>query len=163
MSITRNRHSVGGSNFHLQFTPKYRRAVFKYPRVRLFIIKWFQEKAMMLGVTLAALEFGLDHVNLFLEDCKNYSVCKLVQHFKGHSSRMVRKEFWDLFQERHRGKAFWTPSNFHESIGRVSSDHVKFNIERQQTKHWQHLTHDEYQLSSTGLSKSQTRLTSFSS
>ena len=161
MSIKRNRHSIGGSNFHLQFTPKYRRAVFKYSKVRLFIKKCFEEKAMMLGVTLAALEFGPDHVHLFLEDCKNYSVSKLVHHFKGYSSRMVRKEFWDLFQERHPGKAFWTPSNFHESIGRVTSDHVKFYIERQQVKHWQHLTHDEYQLSSRGLSKSQTRLTRF--
>jgi len=161
MSISYNRHSVGGSNFHLQFTPKRRRIVFKYPKIRFFIKKCFEEKALMLGVTLATLEFGPEHVHLFLEDCKNYSVSKLVQHFKGYSSRMVRKEFWDLLQERHPGNAFWTPGNFHESIGRVTSDNVIFYIERQQKKHWQHITHEEYSPTQKKLPPKQSRLTMF--
>lgn len=161
MSITHNQHSVGGSNFHLQFTPKNRRTVFKYPKVRLLIQKCFEEKARKLGVKIAALEFGPDHVHLFLENCKNYSVAQLTHHFKGYSSRMVRKEFWDLLHERHRGKAFWTSGNFHESIGRVTTEHVKFYIDRQQKKHWQHLTHEEYHFSRQAIPKSQTNLAMF--
>ena len=117
----------------------------------------------MLGINLSALEFGPDHVHLFLEDCKNFSVSKLVQHFKGYSSRLVRKEFWDLLQERHPGRSFWTSGNFHESIGNVTEEHVKYYIEKQQKKHWQHHTHEEYNQSSMTLLKSQTRLTMFSS
>ncbi len=161
MSISRNRHASGGSNYLLQFTPKYRKAVFKYPKLRFFLKKCFEEKAEKLGVKLSTIEFGPDHVHLFVENCKNYSVSQLAFHFKGYSSWSVRKEFWDLLLERLRGKSFWSGGYFYESIGRVTEERVKFYIERQQGKHWMHLDFAEYQVTQKKLSSHQSRLTMF--
>ncbi|MBS3782188.1 MAG: transposase [Candidatus Thermoplasmatota archaeon] len=36
------------------------------------------------------MEYGPDHVRLFLSDCKNYSVAKIAQELKGHSSYIYR-------------------------------------------------------------------------
>lgn len=163
MSISHNRHSVGGSNYHLQFTPKYRKPIFKFPKIRNFVKVCFQSKARQLGILLTAVEFGPDHVHLFVENCKNYSVSQLAKHFKGYSSRMVRKEFWDILQERLWGNAFWSSGYFHESIGSVTENHIKFYIERQQKKHWMNKEFREYWSELRKLHPSQKTLYHFSS
>lgn len=56
--IVHGRHSVGGSNYHLQFTPKYRRRVFEDYLIREECRRQFHEVAMKLGVTLECVEFG---------------------------------------------------------------------------------------------------------
>ena len=81
MQLVRNRHSVGLSNYHLQFTPKYRRDVFRDAVVRRECRKAFTQVAKRLAIHIIALEFGPDHVHLFIGNCKNYSVPQLAQYF----------------------------------------------------------------------------------
>ena len=73
----RGSHNVGLSNYHLQFTPKYRVRVFVDPVIREACRKSFYDTADRLGVRIAAMEFGPDHVHMFVEGCKNYSVPQL--------------------------------------------------------------------------------------
>ena len=78
--------SRGESNFHLIFTPKYRRDVFTDDEVRRACLESFAQTCYVLGVRMEACEFGPDHVHLFVSRCKkNYSVPYLVQRFKGAS------------------------------------------------------------------------------
>lgn len=90
----RSHHNVGLSNYHFQFTPKYRRKVFVDPVIREACRRSFHETAAKLGVRIAAMEFGPDHMHMFVEGCKNYSVPRLVQAFKGASSHEVRSKHW---------------------------------------------------------------------
>ena len=136
MSVSHYRHCVGNSSYHLQFTPKYRRAVFRNRKVRKLCEALFRKKAYDLGVKIEALEFGPDHVHIFVTNCRKYSETYLVQMFKGYSSRYLRQHAADELKPYLWGKAFWTPGHFFESIGRVTEDTVKFYIERQQAKHW---------------------------
>lgn len=46
-----------------------------------------------------ALEFGPDHVHLFVGNCKKYSVPQIAQYFKGVSSRELRKRYWEHVRE----------------------------------------------------------------
>ena len=138
MSIERNRHSVGGSNYHFQFTPKYRRGVFRVRIVKKLIEALIRNKAYKLGINLEAIEFGPDHVHIFVTNCRKYSVSKLANHFKGFSSWYIRKNYMDEIKPYLWGKSFWSSGYFYESIGRVTADSVKFYIERQQSKHWMH-------------------------
>jgi putative transposase len=138
MEIVYNRHNVGGSNFHLQFTPKYRRDVFRVRIVRKMIEALMRNKAHKLGVTLEAIEFGPDHVHLFVTNCRKYSVTQLANHLKGFSSWYIRRNLWDEIKPYLWGDSFWTDGFFYESIGRVTTNTIKFYIERQQGKHWMH-------------------------
>lgn len=136
--ILRHRHCVGECNYHLQFTPNFRGKVFLPREVRRLCRQAFVQKAAELGITLIAAEFGPDHCHLFVGNCRNYSVPELVRHFKGFSSWLVRKELWPVVSQYVWGKRFWSEGYFYESIGRVTSEAVKFYIERQQGKHWMH-------------------------
>ncbi|MFQ6061429.1 MAG: IS200/IS605 family transposase [Thermoplasmata archaeon] len=92
IGIARARHSVGGANYHLQFTPKYRRRIFSDPVLREACRTAFQRIARELKVDIEALEFGPDHVHIFLSNCKNYSASQLARRLKGASSRRLREE-----------------------------------------------------------------------
>lgn len=131
-----SRHTVGGANFHLQFTPKYRRPVFNDPTIMRACRHEFERKAKQLGIALHACEFGPDHVHLFVGNCKNYSVPQLAQHFKGSSSRVLRRDLWERVRKYEWGASFWSDGYFYESIGRMTTESVRFYIERQQHKHW---------------------------
>jgi len=144
MDFDRNKHSVGGSYFHLQFTPKYRRQIFRYRKVRELCRALFKKKACQLGVRLKAIEFGPDHVHLFVTSCRKYSAIDLAFHFKGFSSWYLRTKAWNDIKHMLWGKSFWSDGHFYESIGRVTTDSMKFYIERQQGRHWKGIDYDYY-------------------
>ncbi len=137
-------HAFGEFNLHLQFTPKKRRPVFWSIELREACRKCFSEKANALGIVIFALEFGPDHVHLFVGGCKNYAVPLLAQHFKGYSAWKMRQDFASYLQSFNQGASFWSDGYFYESVGRVTSETVKFYIERQQRKHWVHEDYDAH-------------------
>ena len=137
-ALQRYRHCVGGSNYHLQLTPKYRKPIFWERPVRKLVEAVIRMKIFELGLVLEAIEFGPEHVHLFVTNCRKYDVPTMLQHIKGFSSWYLRKNYWDLFKDQLWGDSFWSDGNFFESIGRVTSDNIKFYITRQQGKHWIH-------------------------
>ena len=64
-------HTVGETNLHLQFTPAYRRGIFRDPLTRELTIAYLVERAHDLKVQVAAVDCGPDHIHLFVEDWKN--------------------------------------------------------------------------------------------
>ena len=134
--LTHNRHSVGESNYHLQFTPNFRREIFIHEKVRNLCKYALMEKAKSLGIILYCVNFGPDHCHFFVGNCKNYSVADLVRHFKGFSSYLIRMSLWNTISKYLWGKRLWSEGYFYESVGRVTSASAKFYIERQQGKHW---------------------------
>ena len=138
MELNHNKHSLGGSNYHFQFTPKYRKPVFWNRRIQEEMQRLMHEKAKQLGVEIESIEFGPDHLHMFVTKCRKYSVSKLLQYFKGYSSYKIRRSLPYDVSYYNWGKSFWSNGSFYESIGRVTSDTVKFYIERQQKKHWIH-------------------------
>ena len=137
MELIHNRHSVGGSNYHFQFTPKYRRGVFRIGRLRRYCEALFRKKAYELGIKMEAVEFGPDHSHIFLSGCRKYSVSYMANQLKGYSSRFIRKNLPEDVIPFLWGNSFWSGGFFYESIGRVTTETVKFYIERQQGKHWE--------------------------
>lgn len=134
-------HAFGESNLHLQFTPKKRRRIFEVMQIREECRNCFAEKAEQLGIAIFALEFGPDHVHIFLGGCKNYAVPFLAQHFKGYSARQLRQAFCSELERYHQGSSLWSDGYFYETVGRITSETVKFYIERHKKKHW---AHEEY-------------------
>jgi putative transposase len=133
-----SRHSLGGSNFHMQYTPKYRRDVFEKKEVRELIKMAFEEEARKMGIRLEVVEFGPDHVHLFISGCRNYAAATIAGKLKGYSSWFIRKNYGELIKGYRLGGSFWTDGYFYESIGRVTAETVRHYIEKQQKKHWMH-------------------------
>ena len=82
--------SVGESNFHLQFTPAYRRDVFVDPLVRELTLAYIVEKLQKLKVVLLAYGFVPDHLHLFVGNVRFVGEIELVRQIKGFSSYMMR-------------------------------------------------------------------------
>lgn len=137
MELIHNRHSVGGSNYHLQFTPKYRRCVFRIGRLRRYCEALLRKKAYGLGLKIEAIEFGPNHLHIFISGCRRYSVSYIVNQLKGYTSRLIRKNLPEDVLPFLWGDSFWSDGFFYESIGRVTTETIKFYIERQQGKHWE--------------------------
>jgi len=138
-------HCIGESNWHLQFTPAYRRDIFRDQIVRELTLAYLFEGAKKLGVTISAIEFGPDHVHLFLQGTRKVSVTDAVQTLKGFSSRMIRKGHIYLFQDKLWGDKFWTSGYFYQTVGVITSETVKKYITQGQAKHWTRPTNEDKQ------------------
>lgn len=137
MSYQAYKHCFGEANYHLQLTPKYRRVVFKDEIIKRDCEASLRRIAEQMGVELAAIEFGPEHAHLFLCHCHRYSVSQLVQHLKGASSYELRTKHARHLREMRLGDSFWSDGYFFESVGRITSERIRYYIERQQGKHWQ--------------------------
>jgi len=129
-------HAVGEFNYHIQLTPAYRRGIFGNEKVLKLTKEYILAKANELKVEIFAIEFGPDHVHIFVVDCKNYAPCKLVQFLKGFSSRMMRKNHWNFFRGDLWGKKFWSSGYFCRTVGSVTAETVEHYIIESQEKHW---------------------------
>ena len=130
-------HTVGESNLHLQFTPAYRRDIFANELVRELTIAYLLEKAKQLKVFVSAIDCGPDHIHLFVEHWKNWSISSLARELKSYASRKMRKGHKQLFAHKLWGKKFWSAGYFHRTVGVVNAETVKRYVEQSQSKHWE--------------------------
>lgn len=134
--LNHSAHTVGETNLHLQFTPAYRQDIFRDPLVRELTIAYLVERAQQISVFVSAVDCGTDHIHLFIENWKNWSVAGLACELKKYSSRKMRKGHKHLFKEKLWGKKFWTCGYFHRTVGVVTKDTVKKYVKESQKKHW---------------------------
>ena len=130
-------HTVGETNLHLQFTPAYRRDIFRDPLTRELTVAYLVERAQHLKVHVAAVDCGPDHLHLFVEDWKNYSIKDLARELKSYSSRKMRKGHSYLFSKKLWGKKFWSSGYFHRTVGVVTAETVRRYVKESQKKHWE--------------------------
>jgi len=126
----------GEANFHLVFTPKYRRDMFRDDEVKRTCLESFARTCYDLGIHIEACEYGPDHVHLFISGCKNYSVPYMVRRLKGASSHKVRHELWEHVKGKLWGDSFWSDGYFYRSVGSTTAEAVKYYVQNSQRKHW---------------------------
>ncbi len=100
-------------------------------------LAYVSSKIKELKVKIVEIRAGPDHLHIFVADCKNIAPCKLIQQLKGFSSRMMRKNHWDLFRSYLWGDKFWSEGYFCRSVGAVNKETMKHYIEECQDKHWE--------------------------
>ena len=142
----RDAHYVDESNYHLQFTPKYRLHVFADAVIRGECERLLLVEAERMHIIVAGIGFGSDHVHLFVSNCKNYSVAELVKRLKGVTSRVIRANLWRELRPYYWGDSFWSDGYFYRSVGAVTYDVMKFYVEKSQDKHWRKQSYEEYRL-----------------
>ncbi|KAF0138536.1 MAG: putative transposase [Stygiobacter sp.] len=131
-----NAHSIGEANWHLQFTPAYRRPIFRDPIVRELTIAYLFEAAAELGVHIGAMECGPDHIHLFVQETRKVSIIAAVQKLKGYTSKKMREAHQPLLREWLWGEKFWSAGYFYQTVGTITAASVKEYILKGQEKHW---------------------------
>ncbi|HZD36304.1 MAG TPA: IS200/IS605 family transposase [Nitrososphaeraceae archaeon] len=102
-------HLVYSCQYHVVFTPKYRRKVLTDD---------------------LDMELMPDHVHLLLDIIPKKGVETVVNMIKGYTSHELRKEFPSL---KTRLPTLWTHSKFISSVGAVTLEVVKKYIEEQKS------------------------------
>ena len=129
-------HAVGESNYHLQLTPAYRRAIFSDPLVAELTLAYMAEKLKENKVILSGYGYGPDHMHLFVSNVWFVSEIKMVQLIKGFSSYMMRRGHWYMFHDKLWGKKFWSEA--------VTKESMEWYVTEGQKKHWKKYTFEEY-------------------
>ncbi|UFP96505.1 IS200/IS605 family transposase [Gloeobacter morelensis] len=127
--LRRGRHSVSAIYVHLVFVVKYRRKIFQEQHSQR-MHEIFAEVGKSMGFTVLEVNGEPDHVHLLVEHPPKYSVSTLVNHLKGVSSRLLRKEFGLSPSSEH----LWSPSYFAASWGGAPIEVIRQYIEQQGEK-----------------------------
>ena len=88
-----------------------------------------QGVAQNMGLQLLELNGEADHVHLLVEYPPTILVSTLVNHLKGVSTRMLRKEFPELAA---RGAHLWTPNYFAASADGAPIERLREYVEAQE-------------------------------
>ncbi len=129
-------HTVGETNLHLQFTPAYRQDIFSDALTRELTVAYIVERTQQLNIFVSAVDCGPDHLHLFVEHWKNWSIASLACELKKYSSRKMRQGHSHLFEGKLWGDKFWSGGYFHRTVGIVTSETVKKYVKESQAKHW---------------------------
>lgn len=128
MDLRHSNHTVSGLQYHIVFSPKYRKALLVNGvdiRLKEIIFGLGKEKRW----DIQSLEVMPDHVHLLMAANPKWSVSRIVQFIKGRSSRLLRQEFPRL-KEIIKTK-LWTHSYFVCSVGGSNEEVVKKYIAAQ--------------------------------
>ena len=138
-------HAVGEFNYHIQITPTYRRQVMEDDKVNKLVKAYIKAKLDELRVKVVTMRGGKDHLHIFVANCKNIAPSVLIGQLKGFSSRMMRKNHWNLFRHYLWGDKFWSEGYFCRSIGATTTEAVEFYITHSQDKHWKQIDYEVQQ------------------
>lgn len=114
---------------HIVWIPKYRKRILKGVLAER-IKELLQECADVNRWNIEELNIQPDHVHIVVQFKPDISVSKMVQMFKGKSSRKVRMEFPEL-EEFYWGDSFWGDGFFAETTGKVDLEIIKAYVKNQ--------------------------------
>tara|TARA_B100000315_G_C14121068_1_gene382604 strand:- start:15 stop:365 length:351 start_codon:yes stop_codon:yes gene_type:complete len=115
--------------YHIVWIPKYRKRVLK-GKIATRLKELLYECADMNRWRIEELNIQEDHVHVLVRMRPEISVSKMVQLFKGMSSKIIREEFPDL-KEFLWGKSFWADGYFAETSGQVNEKQIREYIRNQ--------------------------------
>jgi putative transposase len=115
-------------NYHLVWTPKYRRAILT-DLIASRLVELFKEIAEKWGVQIIAQEVMSDHIHLFVSAPPRYIPAKLAQLFKGTTSYVLRLEFPEVRQAIWKEGTLWSPNYYVGTAGNVSTITIQRYIE----------------------------------
>jgi putative transposase len=120
-------HLVFSCQYHVIFTPKYRRKVL-INGIDTRLKKVIMEKEEDYGYKVIEMEVMPDHVHLLIDIKPRIDVIRCVNLIKGHTSHILRNEYPEL---RRKIPTLWTRSKFIASVGAVTLEAVEKYIEDQ--------------------------------
>ena len=122
-------HTKHKLKYHLVWVPKYRKRILK-GAIAVRLKELLRECAEVNSWKIEELNIQVDHVHILVQLKPDVSLSKVLQYFKGGSSKTVREEFPEL-KEFLWGSSFWAEGYFAETVGRVSEAAIRKYIKDQ--------------------------------
>lgn len=122
-------HTTHRLMYHLVWVPKYRKRLL-HGQVANRLKELLEECADMNRWTIEELNIQKDHVHMLVQMRPDVSVSKMIQLFKGSSSKAIREEFPEL-REFLWGKNFWADGYFAETAGQLNEEKIREYIRNQ--------------------------------
>ena len=114
---------------HIVWIPKYRKRILK-GKLAARIEELLRECADVNRWKIEELNIQPDHVHMVIQFRPDIAISKMVQMFKGKSSRIIRKEFPEL-EEFYWGDSFWGDGFFAETVGHCNLEVIKNYVRNQ--------------------------------
>jgi putative transposase len=115
-------HTTHRNMYHLVWLPKYRKKILD-GRIKERLEEVFRICAEVNGWEIQELNIQLDHVHMVVQIPPSVAVCKVVQFFKGASSKLIREEISEV-KKYLWGKDFWSDGYFSETFGHCSEETI---------------------------------------
>lgn len=126
----RNAGSVFNLHLHFVWCPKYRRPVL-VGEVAERLEAIIRERAAALKAEVEGLEIMPDHVHLFVSVPPTDAPQHFVNQFKGHSARLLRREFSHLKSSL---PCLWSRSYYVGAAGQVSAAAIRRYVASQKER-----------------------------
>ena len=110
-------HTKHKLRYHLVWLLKYRKRVL-VGKIAIRLEELFEECAFVNGWSIEELSIQKDHVHILVQITPSKSLSKVVQYFKGGSSKKIREEYPEL-EEFLWGDSFWSDGYFAETVGHM--------------------------------------------
>jgi len=127
-NLKHKNHAVGQNCYHLVWKTKYSAPIFNSTAYRKVCEGALRQVAVNYSFHIYELQVMPDHIHLFVDLPSTMPVSKALQLFKGISSRMLRRQFDFLRDE----KCLWSPGKFLRSVGNVTADIINNYIKYSQ-------------------------------
>jgi len=115
MVIRRTSHAVYDTQYHLVWSPKYRKDILRgYIETR--VRELFEEIAESYDITIEEMEVSTDHVHIFCSFPPRFSIAQVVTRFKSLSARATFREYPEV-KNRLWGGEFWEDGYFARTVG----------------------------------------------
>ena len=122
-------HTRHKLKYHIVWLPKYRKRILT-GQLSIRVSELLYECANFHDWKIEELNIQVDHIHILVQLKPNVSVSKVVQYFKGGSSKILIGEFPEL-KEFLWGDSFWADGYFAETIGRISEAAIRKYIKDQ--------------------------------
>ena len=121
-------HTRWNCQYHIVFTPKYRRKAI-YAKLRSDIGKYIRRLCAYKGVEIVEAHAMPDHIHMLVKIPPKISVSSFMGYLKGKSTLMVYDRHPQL--QSKWDKAFWARGYYVATIGNVTEAAIKKYIEEQ--------------------------------
>ncbi|MCL0081052.1 IS200/IS605 family transposase [Peptococcaceae bacterium] len=124
MKTKKTRHAHYNINYHFVWIPKYRRKILIGEKAEEFE-RLLEKICKDREVEILSLSIQPDHVHLFVSAPPRHAPSKLINTFKGYTSRYLRQKFPELAKQKH---GVWTRTYYVGTAGTVSVETINHYI-----------------------------------
>ena len=122
-------HTKWGCQYHIVFTPKYRRKVI-YNKLRRDIEKYLRRLCDYKGVEIVEANACPDHIHMLVKIPPKISISSFMGYLKGKSSLMIFDEHANL-KYNYGNRHFWAEGYFMSTVG-MNKNTIKKYIQNQE-------------------------------
>jgi len=130
VAIRRTPHAVYDTQYHLVWSPKYRKAILQ-GTIAARLRELFTEIAEAYDITIEEIEVSVDHVHIFCSFPPRLSIAQVITRFKSLSARALFKEQPQVKKQLWGGQ-FWEDGYF----ARTGGDKVTAEVIKKYIRHY---------------------------